>query len=186
MLAKFDAAHYWEPELMPDPFQKINDLRSDLDSVKKELNSLRKALELPLKPAWSLENSKYADLPFISLNDIEKKMPDTGKPSHFLLPDGEVVVIKTWKAVLLESCKYVLSKVEDLQLPLTDKAGKSTLLISEVKPSEKVSFIETSYQDKPVYIYLNYSASLCISNAAYVLKHCLPEDQKAVPAVVIS
>jgi hypothetical protein len=186
MLGKFDAAHYWEPELLPDPLQKIEDLRSDLDSVKKELNSLRKALESPVKPAWSFENSKHAELPFINLNEIEKKMPDTGKPSHFRLPDGEVVAIKTWKAVLLESCKYVLSKVENLQLPLVDKAGKSTLLISEIKPSEKVSFIETSYQDKTVYIYLNYAASRCIANAAYVLQEFLPEGQKALPAVVIA
>ena len=78
MLGKFDAAHYWEPELLPDPLQKIEDLRSDLDSVKKELNSLRKALESPVKPAWSFENSKHAELPFINLNEIEKKMPDTG------------------------------------------------------------------------------------------------------------
>jgi len=135
---------------------------------------------------FDLEKNKDNGLIFIGLNEIEKKMPDTGKPSHFRLPDGEVVAIKTWKAVLLESCKYVLSKVENLQLPLVDKAGKSTLLISEIKPSEKVSFIETSYQDKTVYIYLNYAASLCISNAAYVLKHCLPEDHKALPAVVIA
>ena len=108
------------------------------------------------------------------------------KPSHFRLPDGEVVAIKIWKAVLLESCKYVLSKVENLQLPLVDKAGKSTLLISETKPSAKLSFVETSYQDKTVYIYLNYESSRCIANAAYILKQYLPESQKALPAVVIA
>ena len=186
MLEKIDAAHYWSPELTVDLSQAINKLEDELKSIKKEFNSLRKTLKLPLNTVFDLEKNKDNGLIFIGLNEIEKKMPDTGKPSHFRLPDGEVVAIKTWKAVLLESCKYVLSKVENLQLPLVDKAGKSTLLISEIKPSEKVSFIETSYQDKTVYIYLNYAASRCIANAAYVLQEFLPEGQKALPAVVIA
>lgn len=186
MLSQIDAAHYWTPEIQEDPLKKIEQLVSDLDSLKKEIHLLSKGLGksdlVVSETASGMQNS----LNFIDLNAIQKKFPESGKPTHFRLPSGEVVDIKTWKAILLESCKYVLSTVENVPIPFPDKAGKSTQLISDTKPFAKVSYIETNYQGKTVYIYLNYDSINCIANAIYILNKFSPLGFKSAPAAVIA
>jgi hypothetical protein len=185
LLSKIDAAHYWIPEIQEDPLKKIEQLVSDLDSLKKDLHLLSKGFgKVDLTVSESTPGMQNS-LDFIDLSAIQKKFPESGKPTHLRLPSGEVIEIKTWKAILLESCKYVLSTVKNIPIPFVDKAGKSTLLISHTKPFTKVSYIETSYQGKTVYIYLNYDSNNCIANALYILDKFCPSEFKTAPAVVI-
>lgn len=186
MLSKIDAAHYWVPEIQEDPLKKIAQLASDLDSLKKDIQSISKALGKADLAVFDSATSMQNALNFVDLKEIQKKFPDSGKPTHLQLPSGEVIEIKTWKAILLESCKYVLSTVKNVLIPFVDKAGKSTLLISDTKPFTKVSYIETSYQGKTVYIYLNYDAKNCIANALYIFDNYCPSEFKSAPAVVIA
>lgn len=186
MLSKIDAAHYWVPEIQEDPLKKIAQLASDLDSLKKDIQSISKALGKADLAAFDSATSMQNALNFVDLKEIQKKFPDSGKPTHLRLPSGEVIEIKTWKAILLESCKYVLSTVKNVPIPFVDKAGKSTLLISDTKPFAKVSYIETSYQGRTVYIYLNYDAKNCIANALYIFDKYCPSEFKSAPAVVIA
>ena len=102
LLSKIDAAHYWIPEIQEDPLKKIEQLVSDLDSLKKDLHLLSKGFgKVDLAISESAPGMQNA-LNFIDLSVIQKKFPESGKPSHFRLPSGEVVDIKTWKAILLE------------------------------------------------------------------------------------
>ncbi|TDN35947.1 hypothetical protein E4631_04425 [Hymenobacter sp. UV11] len=111
--------------------------------------------------------------------------PDSqlGKPQWLRLPDGTEHALKTWKDILLKAAELVLQSQDKLPLPLLDKAGKKTALLSWVQPKAGLSFNKLTYQSKPAYLYTNYSATACVANALYLLQH-LPKSAAAADTAV--
>jgi hypothetical protein len=120
---------------------------------------------------------------FIELGQLSTLAPSSRqKPTTLRLPDGTQQPIRTWKDVLLEVCRFLMLHNSHLALPLPDKAGKKTFLISATKPANGSSSPAT-YQAKPVFIYTNYSASACTANALYAEAQ-LPDEVRQVKVAV--
>ncbi|MCC3154800.1 type I restriction enzyme HsdR N-terminal domain-containing protein [Hymenobacter sp. BT770] len=104
------------------------------------------------------------------------------KPKQLRLADGTIQPIATWKDILLEVCRFAFATNPHIPVPFVDKAGKKTFLFSAEKPSNGSSTL-ASYNSKPVFIYTNYSAADCITNALYAAEQIPPHHQKAAFAV---
>jgi len=121
---------------------------------------------------------------FVELANLDRlQLQPDQKPTQLRLPDGTIKSIKTWKDILLESCRFVLKNNSDIRLPYPDKAGKKTALFSTVRPPKGISSTEVEYQGKQVFIHTNYSASSCLANALHVLKLSPTNLQLASTAV---
>jgi hypothetical protein len=97
--------------------------------------------------------------------------------------------VKTWGQVLFEACRYSLLANPELSVPLPDKAGKKTTLIQERAFPSNVNSKEIELPGRTLYVYVNYDASKCAANAAYVLDlvpdtNLVPDNVKQVPAAV--
>lgn len=90
------------------------------------------------------------------------------KPTHLRLPDGQVVDVRKWGQLLTETCKYCLANNPTLleQLPIPDKAGRATKLMSLFKPP--FAFDTFIIEDKTIYVCTNYSANTAVANADYM------------------
>lgn len=187
MLGKIDIAHYWPAQAPSDPLDEIDKLQLRIESLEKSIKNFqnRKTYSTEIQ---DLQQTPIADanLKFISLNDIENGIIPTGKPTRLRLPDGTVSNVNTWKSVLLESCKFALAHASNLHLPIPDKAGRKTRLISEEQPSSNVSYLSHEHKGKNVFIYLNYDAANCIANANYILKNLGPATGMVEAAITIS
>ncbi|GAA4493692.1 hypothetical protein GCM10023172_02590 [Hymenobacter ginsengisoli] len=126
--------------------------------------------EKPSTERAVLVGKSFTELAFLNTLAL---MPGQ-KPTSLRLPDGSVRLIKTWKDILLEVCRFLLLHHKHLTLPLPDKAGKKTYLFSFNKPL-KGSSVSASYQGKPIFIYTNYSAKDHLANAIYI-EALLPAD----------
>jgi hypothetical protein len=115
----------------------------------------------------------------IGLTDPAKQL---GKPQWLRLPNGQEHVLKTWKDILMKSAEFVLESQDKLSIPLSDKAGKKTMLLSWSPPKEGLSFNTLSYQGKPIYLYTNYDSKSIVANALYLLQQ-LPKGT-ATSAVI--
>ncbi|UOE35797.1 type I restriction enzyme HsdR N-terminal domain-containing protein [Hymenobacter monticola] len=109
-------------------------------------------------------------------------LPQGQKPKQLRLPNGTVKPISTWKDILLEVCGLLLKTNTQLPIPFPDKAGKKSFLFSLTKPAKGSSAL-TMYKNQPLFIYTNYSAEACISNALYAAKH-LPHSQQVASLAV--
>jgi hypothetical protein len=105
------------------------------------------------------------------------------KPSNFRLPDSQEIPVKTWGQFLFEACRYSLIANPKLSVPLPDKAGKKTTLIQGRAFPSNVNSKEIELPGRTLYVYVNYDASKCAANAAYVLD-LVPDNVKQVPAAV--
>lgn len=105
-----------------------------------------------------------------------------GKPQWLRLPDGQEHALKTWKDILVKSTEFVLQTQPKLPIPLPDKAGKKTVLLSWAPPKAGLSFTPLSYQEKSIYLYTNYDVRGIIANTLYLLQH-LPKTLAIKAAV---
>ena len=117
---------------------------------------------------------------FIDITQL--RLPMEQKPKQLRLPNGSIKPINTWKDILLEVCRLVLETSSQLAIPLADKAGKKSFLLTAQKPAKGSSTL-ASYKGKTVFIYTNYSAEACIANALYALSQ-LPLSQKSTTLAV--
>ncbi|MGI4821686.1 MAG: hypothetical protein ACRYFV_10805 [Janthinobacterium lividum] len=114
--------------------------------------------------------------------DLAGPAKHPSKPQWLRLPDGQEHALKTWKDILVKAAEFVLQAQHNLLLPLPDKAGKKTVLLSWVPPKAGLSFTPLSYQDKTIYLYTNYDVRGVIANALYLFQQ-LPETLAAKAAV---
>ena len=106
------------------------------------------------------------------------------KPSQLRLPDGSIINVALWKDVLRECCKYALASNDHIPIPLPDRAGRKVSLLNMVKPATGISHIEAEYQGQTIYVYTNYDANNCVSNAVYILNY-VPSSASNVKAGVM-
>jgi len=171
LLRLLDAAHggYGLPQA-PDALA----VKQKLPSLPNVKNGKSKSNKLPSPPA----DKTFTELALLSA----LVLPAGQKPTTLRLPDGTQKPIQTWKDILFEVCRFLLLHKTNLTLPLPDKAGKKTFLISPSKPAAGASSSAT-YQNKPVFIYTNYSSSACIANALYAEAQLPAEALKVKVAV---
>jgi hypothetical protein len=130
-------------------------------------------------PKITIEAPKFNDLGFIELTQVNKlQLQPDQKPTHLRLPDGSIRFVKTWKDILLESCRFVLIAKPNISIPLPDKAGKKRYLFATEKPIIGSS-TQVIHDNKTVYIYTHYSAKDCIANALYILSQIKPQNHSA-------
>lgn len=163
--------------------QEIKNLGSSLEP---RVEALEKAgskheLQVPLNTSTNLTAPA---LPWQILQSVSD--PKGKKPSKFRLPDGKEVAVKTWGQVLVEACRHTLNMRPDLPMPLLDKAGKKTSLIQTMSYPPNVGSKQVEVDGRAYYVYTNYSASHCVSNAIYVLDKVPKSIEVVEPAIVYS
>ncbi len=99
--------------------------------------------------------------------DAKKK-----KPARFRLPDDEIIPVRSWTQILTESCKFCLTKNQHLlnQLPISDRTGRATKLISFDRPPSNLNSDSFVANDQVIYVCTNYSANDVIANVAYLFE----------------
>lgn len=155
--------------------QKVEDvLQQKFNAMERKLNDmeqmvLRIAGETPL-PVEVHPVSESAQLPWLIVGDAwdaKKK-----KPSKFRLPNGQIIDVRTWTQVLMEACRYCLTENQELvrQLPIEDKSGRATKLISRNRPPSNLNSDSFVIGDETLYVCTNYSANDCVANTAYLFR----------------
>lgn len=171
LVENLDAAKFW-PE-QPD----INVLEQEVAQLRSDLNDLKQQVQGLIVPPPPPPSRQWTELSSITTA--------TGTtPSSLQLPDNTFVSVKSWKDVLVESCKFVLAHNLQVQLPLIDSANATVDLLRTVTPPLGLSFVSVPYNGQNVYVYANYSADNCRKNALYILS-LLPSSYKNPTLAVV-
>jgi len=189
LVQHLDAAKLWPMEETIDELTlKIEQLQSDVVTLQKSIAALQ-----PSKPSvliagtdsgsmFGSSGTLQGNLNFIDLGNLPVL---TGKsPTHLRLSDNSVLMVKSWKDILRECCKFVLATNPSISLPFPDRAGRTVSLLSLDKPLPGISCVTEQYNGQIVYIYANYDASNCIANAIHILKQT-PVSQIVVSTAVV-
>lgn len=192
-----DAAKFWPIENTDLLAQRIDQLESLVATLQRQMPVQPSTTEARAgKPPTSASTSPVAaatieaaafipnDVAFTNLDSV---VDVTGtRPTYFRLPDGSIIPVKKWKEVLRESCKYALLTNGHIPIPLPDRAGKKVSLFSYTKPAAGLSFLTEQYKGKTIFIYLNYDANSCVSNAYHVLQYSTTKGKRTTAAVAVS
>lgn len=97
--------------------------------------------------------------------DAKKK-----KPAKFRMPNGHIVDVRSWTQILMEACKYCLTENQEIlrQLPIADRTGRATKLISTTRPPSNLNSDSFVIGDETLYVCTNYSANDCVANAEFM------------------
>ncbi|MBA2616819.1 MAG: hypothetical protein H0U91_01445 [Rubrobacter sp.] len=170
-------------DVLADQVAQIQQEVTKLRSLEKRIKVLEEANPSEsLAPSQAKTSTKTASSAWQPLSGLSS-LKGT-RPSNFRLPDGQEIPVKRWGQVLFEACRYSLTENPNLPVPLLDKAGKKTTLIQEPPFPSNINSKEMEVRDRTLYVYVNYDASKCAANAAYVLD-LVPENAKQEPAAVI-
>jgi hypothetical protein len=193
LVQRLDAAKFWPEEQTIDKLaQQIAQLESLVATLQQEVDRLKVSsaaappsatpvISFPKQPASQVISTP---IPPISYVDLDQVTDITGKrPSYFRLPDGTELTVKRWKDVLRESCKFALLSNPNITIPFPDRSGKKVALFSNVKPAAGISYITEDYNGQTIFIYVNYDANNCVSNARYVLQQ-VPKHRVLTTAAV--
>jgi predicted type IV restriction endonuclease len=189
LVQHLDAARFWSDEQTIDELaQRVAQLESSIATLQKQLAqteagtaksvSVSKSLPGPTPPDSSGTREERAFVPLDAVVDATRTAP-----SFLRLPDGAEIQVSRWRDVLRECCKFALSNNKNIPIPLPDRAGKKVRLLDTVKPPTGISFIQEEHNGKTIYIYVNYDANNCVSNANYILRQA-PGSLKTSAAVV--
>jgi hypothetical protein len=187
LVQRLDAAKFWPEEQTIDNLsQEVAQLKNIIANLQKDFLGLITSKQSP-KPANQIPisiNNLEANHEFIALEDLRNV---TGKkPIHLQLPDNSKIKINGWSDVLRECCKFSLQHNPNIPIPLPDKSGKKVQLFSTNKPAQGISYIEEQYQGQVIYIYTNYDANHCVSNALHVLSLVPTNKQQTKASVALS
>jgi hypothetical protein len=167
LITHLDAAKYWEDESIDYLSQEVRQLRGEVNTLK----TIQSAELGPVAGQFSLDaKAKVTDRPLDLKPLSELSNLKYTKPKLLLLPDNSLVEVGSWTDVLVQSCDFVLSKDDRLQIPMPDKVGKKIQLISLTQPPLGISYYERTYQGRQIYIYTNYDSSNCVKNSIYILE----------------
>ena len=152
--------------IAPTP-QKVEDKIDELERKFNELERYIRAMGLiipllvepvlpPTEEKWLIIGDKW---------DAMKK-----KPSRLRLPNGQILDVRSWKEVLMEACKYCLTTEPRLlqQLPIADRTGRATKLISTIKPPSNLNSGSFIVNEMEIHVCVNYSANDCVANAEHM------------------
>lgn len=184
LVQHLDAAKYWPIEQTIDVLsQRIEELESIVATLQKSITVLTPQainIQTTLQPVPTVPSE---ELEFVSLDKLDEIAGK--KPSHYQLPDGTVLKIKTWKDVLRESCQFALTHNASILIPLPDRVGRKVFLISYDKPAKGLAFFTEEYNGKTVYVYVNYDSYNCVANAIYILGQVPKSLMLSEPAIVL-
>jgi predicted type IV restriction endonuclease len=189
LVQRLDAAKFWPEEQTIDRLaQQVTQLESIVATLQQEIDRLKIGMT-PTSDTTRVmpimeDNRKEATR--INYVELELLTDITGKrPRHFRLPDGTEITVKRWKDVLRESCKFALISNPKISIPFPDRSGKKVSLFSNVKPATGISYVTEEYNGQTIFIYVNYDANNCISNAIYILNQVPNRSFKTKAAVSI-
>lgn len=187
LVQRLDAARYWPEEKDVDELsQNIHQLESEITGIQQELARIRQSTKVE-----EVMDEKYETPPTVEILDQLTPLADIGnatgsKPASLLLPDNTIVPVRTWTDVLTQCCIFTLERNKNIQVPFRDAAGKKVNLLTITRPPRGITYFETDYQDKLVFVYTNYDSNNCIRNSIHILEQ-LPQDyKKAVVSVAFS
>ena len=193
LVQRLDAAKFWPEEQTIDKLaQQVTQLESLVATLQQEVERLKVTSAAAVASTIPATSSTKQPVPQaistpispISYVDLEQVTDITGKrPSYFRLPDGTELTVKRWKDVLRESCKFALVSNPNITIPFPDRSGKKVALFSNVKPAAGISYVMEDYNGQTIFIYVNYDANNCVSNARYVLQQ-VPKQQVVTSAAV--
>jgi hypothetical protein len=194
LVQRLDAARFWPEEQTIDELaQRIAQLESNLATLQKVVSQLTgpstanpDPVKSPPSPESSLSNPPSVgptkNSGFVNLDAVRDATKTA--PSLLRLPDGTEVKVNRWRDVLRECCKFALTNNPHIPIPLPDRAGKKVRLLDTVKPPSGISFVQEEYNNQKIFLYVNYDANNCISNALYILKQAPVAVQKMKAAVI--
>ena len=178
LVQRLDAARYWPEDKDVDELSRqINQLTSEINSIKLELAKIK--TEAVKEKTDAQESSKFEKLK--SIGNATRT-----KPSALKLPNETIVAVKTWTDVLSQCCQFAIEHNQNMKLPLKDAAGKKVNLISEIRPPRGITYYETEYQGKNIFIYTNYDSNNCIRNSLYILSQTDQNEWVTEPSIIYS
>lgn len=180
LVQQLDAARFWNEEEDDDTIKtRLAQLESTVTSLRSEVDTLKRGIVVADPPPPPQTGPESAGL--IALDAATNL---TGKRPRLLrLPTGALIEVRTWKDVLVESCKTVIASTPALPVPLLDAAGKKVALLDKSPPPKGLSHVSANYGNGSVYIYTNYDANHCVMNALHILQH-LPKEKRLAEAAV--
>jgi hypothetical protein len=191
MVHRLDAAKFWpETQNIDTLAHQVAQLESVVSTLQQEMALLKASSTTPAKPGVNVSpvnKMAQASVPvsssrsYVALSEASNLART--KPIAMRLPDGSEVPVRKWKDVLLEACKFTFSNTTSVPIPLPDRSGRKVNLLSTVKPPSTISYVEETYRDQKIYIYLNYDSNNCVLNATHILSQVPTDKLKVTPAV---
>jgi hypothetical protein len=189
LIENLDAAKYWSKNTSKEELKE----KEEEEEVKpthflvgqpETFAQITNPRQVSRKPVISSRepNPVFDGTNFIELDALNIDTRGKSPPRRLRLPDGSIKEISRWRDILSNCVLFVLAHQPNLQIPLPDRVGKTVYLLNHTH-IEGVTNIETSYNGRTIYIYLNYSSNNCLSNAKYILSF-LPRDMEKVPAAI--
>ena len=180
LVQRLDAAKFWPEEQTIDRLaQQVDQLETTVSVLHREFENIKSIVKKQQIIEPILPTQQF--IPLIELGDTNNV-----SPAIFMLPDGTTAPVRRWKDVLVESCKFVLKNNDNIPVPLSDRAGRNTMLFSITKPHNNRSFITEQYNGQMIYIHTNYDRKNCISNSIYILQKTPETMRIKVPAIAVN
>lgn len=178
LMQHLDAANFWPEEQSQDAVtQDINQLRSDVATLKQQITSLLKSNVSPAPTSIGLPSQGS----WINLTSIVTK---ANKPNKLRLPNDQSIDVKYWRDILIECCKFALASTPNLSIPFKSRSNKTVDLFSTLQPANGISYVKEIYNGQDIFIYTNFDADNCVANVAFILQQVPPSLQVAAPAVI--
>lgn len=145
--------------------QKFNSMEKKMLEMERMILSIANGSVTPVAVESVLEASQVPWLLLDGSWDAKKK-----KPAKFRMPNGHIVDVRSWTQILMEACKYCLTENQELlrQLPISDRTGRATKLISTTRPPSNLNSDSFVIGDETLYVCTNYSANDCVANAGFM------------------
>jgi len=189
LVQHIDAIRHWPED------QTLDALARDVAQLQSTVSTLQQRLDLlTMVPLPTSPNPPVGTTPPSPPSPTEadfvllSRLPSvTGRrPALLRLPDGQHLRVRLWKDVLLEACKYAMATNPAIPIPLADRAGRKVALFALSRPPQNISYVETTYNGKLLFIYTNYDANGCVANAEHILSHVPRNLQRVEPAITFS
>lgn len=203
LVQQIDAAKFWPVENTDVMGQRVDQLESLVATLQRQMSlypnataaSLAASITSAAPTTQQVPNSTTVQPTSQSMvsspasgafQDLTSLTNITGKrPTHLRLPDGSIVEVKRWKDVLRESCKFALATNATIPIPLPDRASKKVSLFSTERPATGISYLTEQYNGQTIFIYINYDANNCVSNALHILQFANGATKTTSAAVVL-
>lgn len=153
-----------EPQKVED---KIVELERKINDVERLVISLTNGQQMPSEISTPAQVESPSAWLLLEENwDAKKK-----KPAKLRLPSSQIIDVRSWTQVLTETCKFCLTTVPQLlqQLPIADRTGRATKLISKTKPPSNLNSDSFFINVEEIYVCTNYSANDAVANAAHII-----------------
>jgi hypothetical protein len=154
-----------EPQKVED---KIVELERKFNDIERLVLSLANCQQIIPEVSAPVQGESASAWLLLGDNNWDAKKK---KPVKLRLPNGQIIDVRSWTQVLTETCKYCLATRPQLlqHLPIADKPGRATKLISRTKPPSNLNSDSFLINEEEIYVCTNYSANDAVANAAHVI-----------------